>query len=129
MFRENPKLQRLTLVTSEGGLQRYDRSNFAATARQLDGELEEEKAKKILDVAVANKHPRLSDEPGVMYKAHKALVGNSVDYFKKGHDIILGDGNKKIRRWLGYTAGGLGAVAIGGILGIPNLLKTRFGRK
>lgn len=123
LFLENKKLKYISIKDFDGKTYRHNRESFASTARQLDESLREQEAHKILDVQLQSKNPRLGEEPGIMYRVHKTMMGHSSDYFKKGHEIMVGDGEKSFRKWTKFTLLGLGGVVIGSIAGIPQMLK------
>lgn len=127
MFIDNAKL-RLIIITVGGRQSMITRESLVATAQFIDKEMGEVKTKQVIDAQCARLNPRLSieDDTHILNRAHRALIGNGTDYFKKSHDVAIGDGDKKIRKWCAYTALGLGAVAISGFLGIPKIVAGWF---
>lgn len=127
MFMDNAKL-RLIIFTVGGRQSMVTRESLVATAQFIDKEMKEVKTKQVIDAQCARLNPRISitDDTHILNRAHRALIGNGTDYFKKSHDLAIGDGDKKIRKWCAYTALGLGAIAVSGILGIPRMVTGWF---
>lgn len=127
MFIDNAKL-RLIIITVGGRQSMITRESIVATAQFIDKEMGEVKTKQVIDAQCARLNPRLSlqDDTHILNRAHRALIGNGTDFFKKSHDVAIGDGDKKIRKWCAYTALGLGAVAVSGFLGIPKMVNGWF---
>ena len=127
IFKSAPKLQRLVVMTFDGR-QVFDRQNFAEQAERVDKVMSRERDKKVLEAHMARYNPRVSQNPGLMYRFSKTMSGHAADFFENAHSavIVSKDEKAKYGRWIAHTGLGLLTLGVAGVMGAPHWISNKL---
>jgi len=131
MFQENKPLKAIGLILANNGQPiNYTRESFAQTAQALDKQLSNEKWRMNMELAFASKNPRLhTKSPGYvnrLWQGGKKFGGKA---WERACNNFFDDKSPKLMRFIGWSAVAVLSVGIGGILGIPGAIGSRFKKK